>query len=97
MLKVGLDLFSLSTSRVVPPFLGRLLTGDLGDAGLSLPKSPNDRGDLVKLSPLPRGFSEDCERKILRRVLKLLNNWRRTGIEATMMPTFCSALSPRSA
>ena len=96
MLVVGFTLFPLSTFCLGSICSVILLTGESRDGVLSncIPSNDVLSGDVMKWLAPAKGFSEECERWTLRCSLNTVKSWRRAGVEATIMPMFCSTLRP---
>lgn len=72
-----------------------LLTGDLMD-GIWSPRVASvseSSGDVMEELAPAKGFSKESERRAGLCLLKMVESWRRAGMEATMMPMFCSRLA----
>ena len=95
-LVVGFDTFPLSVSNFISIVFVILFTGELGNGIWPVCSSSVNglSGDVLKGSVPAKGFSEVCECWGLRCFLKWVKSWRKAGMDATMMPIFCSRLVP---
>ena len=96
MLVVAFGISPLSTSSFISIVFVILPAGELGDGMWPVCCSSVNglSGDVMKGLAPAKGFSEECECCGLRCFLNMVKSWRRAGMDATMMPIFCSRLAP---